>query len=116
MTISSARSIALSLSHLHVVRAVADLTSSPIAALQDTVGYYRERFEGPIIANLGFDRAAAIAAIEAGAADLVSFAKPFISNPDLVRRFERNLPLAPPMVETFYQGGAKGYVDYPPAG
>ncbi|SRR6266403_99857 len=65
----------LSLSHLHVVRAAGDLTSSPIAALQDTVGYYRKRFEGPIIANLGFDRAAAMAAIDGGAADLVSFAK-----------------------------------------
>ena len=106
----------LALSHLHVVRAAGDLTSSPIATLQDTVGYYRKRFEGPIIANLGFDRAAAVAAIDGGAANLVSFAKPFISNPDLVRRFEHNLPLSPPVADTFYQGGAKGYVDYPTAG
>jgi len=57
-----------------------------------------------------------MAAIDGGAADLVSFAKPFISNPDLVRRFEHNLPLSPPVADTFYQGGAKGYVDYPTAG
>ena len=78
-------------------------------------GYYRARFNGPLIANFGFDMASASSLIERGGADLVSFAKPFISNPDLVRRFERDLPLSPSVVETFYQGGSEGYVDYTPA-
>ncbi len=105
----------LSLAYLHVVRAAGDLSDSPIATLQDTVGYYRERYEGTLIANLGFDKASGAAEIERGAADLISFGKPFIGNPDFVRRMERDLPLTSPMVETFYQGGAQGYVDYAPA-
>jgi N-ethylmaleimide reductase len=79
------------------------------------VSYYRARFEGSVIANFGYDKASATSLIERGGADLVSFAKPFISSPDLVRRFERDLPLTPPVVETFYQGSAEGYVDYAPA-
>ena len=102
----------LPLSHLQVLRATASLSGTPVEALQDTVGYYRARFEGSVIANFGYDKASATSLVERGGADLVSFAKPFISNPDLVRRFERDLPLTPPVVETFYQGGADGYVDY----
>lgn len=105
----------LSPAYLHVVRNPVDLSASPIAALQDTVDYYRKSFEGTLIANLGFDKASGNAVIESGAADLVSFGKPFIGNPDFVRRLERDLPLTPPMVESFYQGGAEGYVDYLPA-
>jgi N-ethylmaleimide reductase len=105
----------LPLSHLQILRAAGDVGGTPVEPLQDTVGYYRTRFEGTIIANLGYDKVSAASLIESGGADLVSFAKPFISNPDLVRRFERDLPLTPPVVETFYQGGSKGYVDYAPA-
>jgi N-ethylmaleimide reductase len=100
------------LSHLQVLRAATNLADTPVAALQDTINYYRERFDGALIANFGFDKASADGLIARGDADLVSFAKPFISNPDLVQRFERSLPLTDPMVETFYQGGAHGYVDY----
>jgi N-ethylmaleimide reductase len=106
---------ALPLSHLQVVRASNGLSGTPVEPLRDTIGYYRARFDGALIANFGFDKASANKAILDGQADLVSFAKPFISNPDLVRRFERDLRLAPPATETFYQGGAEGYLDYPPS-
>jgi N-ethylmaleimide reductase len=44
----------------------------------------------------------------------VSFGRPFISNPDLPERFANNWPLAPdPESETYYRGGAKGYIDWP---
>ena len=39
-----------------------------------------------------------------------------ISNPDLVRRMQENLPLAAADEATFYAGGEKGYTDYPVAG
>lgn len=63
--------------------------------------------------NNGYNRDMAIETVENGAADLVAFGKPFISNPDLVERLERNLPLNTPDQSTFYGGSAKGYVDYP---
>jgi N-ethylmaleimide reductase len=103
----------LPLSHLQVGRALNDLSSTPIAALQDTIGYYRGRFKGTLIANFGFDRASANEAIQSKQADLVSFAKPFIGNPDLARRFREDLPLTASSPETYYQGGPQGYVDYP---
>ncbi|MET1028975.1 MAG: alkene reductase [Dongiaceae bacterium] len=106
----------LPLSHLQVVKAANGLTATPVAALQDTVGHFRDRFRGTLIANFGFDQISASDAIESGQADLVSFGKPFIGNPDLVRRLREDLPLSESRPETYYQGGAQGYVDYPAAG
>ncbi len=63
----------------------------------------------------GFDRASAEAAIAAGKADLIAFGRPFLSNPDLVRRLEKGLQLTPPDFATFYTPGPKGYTDYPVA-
>ena len=57
--------------------------------------------------------ALALQAVENGAADLVAFGRPFISNPDLVERLRRDAPLSPPDEKTFYGGGAEGYTDYP---
>ena len=74
---------------------------------------YREAGgRGAWMVNNGYDKALAEQAVAAGA-DLVAFGKPFISNPDLVRRLREDLPLAPGDKATFYGGGAKGYVDYP---
>ena len=103
------------LSHLHVVKAPNDLANTPIAALQNTITYFRERFEGVLMANFGFDKASANSVIENGHADLVSFGKPFIGNPDLAKRLLEGLPLSDSSPETYYQGGAQGYIDYPPA-
>ena len=61
----------------------------------------------------GFDRAKAEAAIQEGKADLVAFGRPFLANPDLVTRLERNLGLNQPDFKTFYTPGPKGYTDYP---
>ncbi|SEB93143.1 N-ethylmaleimide reductase [Nocardioides exalbidus] len=46
-------------------------------------------------------------------ADLVSFGRAFISNPDLVERLRVNAPIAPFDQATWYAGGDRGYVDYP---
>jgi N-ethylmaleimide reductase len=102
----------LPLSHLQVVKATNDLTGTPVAALQDTIGYVRARFNGTLVANLGFDRASANSAIENDQADLVSFGRAFIGNPDLVRRLREDLPLNNSDQGTYYQGGKEGYIDY----
>lgn len=69
--------------------------------------------KGAWMVNNGYDRASAIAAVESGAADLVAFGKPFIANPDLVRRLRDDSPLNVPDNTTFYGGTEKGYTDYP---
>ncbi len=67
---------------------------------------------GAWMVNNGYDRELAEEAIANGA-DLVAFGKPFIANPDLVRRLRQSVPLNEPDKATFYGGGAKGYTDYP---
>ncbi len=62
--------------------------------------------------NNGYDKALAEQAVGAGA-DLVAFGRPYIANPDLVRRLHDNAPLNTPDKTTFYGGGEKGYTDYP---
>jgi len=52
--------------------------------------------------------------IASGTIDLAAFGQPFIANPDLVARLRNGWPLAEPERETYYGGGAEGYVDYPP--
>ncbi len=66
--------------------------------------------------NSDYDGARGQAALDAGAADAIAFGRPFIANPDLPRRIAEGLPLSADDAETWYAGGAKGYVDYPAAG
>ncbi|RZQ60468.1 alkene reductase [Amycolatopsis suaedae] len=58
------------------------------------------------------DRAAADHWLGLGA-DLISFGRAFIANPDLVERLRNALPLAPVDEATFYEGGDAGYLTYP---
>ncbi|AJF70021.1 1,2-oxophytodienoate reductase [Streptomyces vietnamensis] len=48
-------------------------------------------------------------------ADLVSFGRDFLANPDLVTRCRTGSPLNTPLAEGFYGGGPHGYTDYPTA-
>jgi len=73
----------------------------------------RESFGGPYITNGGYDGASAGIALSTGWADLVSFGRSFISNPDLPERLRRNAPLNELDPETLYGGAEKGYTDYP---
>ncbi|NIK09181.1 2,4-dienoyl-CoA reductase-like NADH-dependent reductase (Old Yellow Enzyme family) [Xanthomonas arboricola] len=53
--------------------------------------------------------------IDQGVIDLAAFGQPFIANPDLVARLQTGVPLATPDRDTYYGGGAEGYIDYPAA-
>ncbi|MFG1796179.1 alkene reductase [Nocardia sp. NPDC049149] len=46
-------------------------------------------------------------------AELISFGRAFIANPDLVERLRNALPMAPVEEDTYYQGGDTGYLTYP---
>lgn len=73
----------------------------------------RRRFDGAWMVNNGYQRQMALEAVASGAADLVSFGRPFIGNPDLVRRLRENAPLNALDTNTLHGGGARGYIDYP---
>jgi N-ethylmaleimide reductase len=104
---------ALPLSHVQLVKAPNDLTGTPIAAIQATIAYFRPLLKHTLIANFGFDKTSANAAIAAKQADLVSFGNSFIGNPDLVRRMQEDIALSPSNRDLYYQGGPEGYTDYP---
>jgi N-ethylmaleimide reductase len=74
----------------------------------------RSIFKNDIILCGGFDQEKAEAALENGSADLIAFGKPFVSNPDLVKRLEIGSELVQPDFTTLYTPGTKGYSDYPP--
>lgn len=74
---------------------------------------FRHRYAGTYIANGGYDRERALAAIAGGHADLVSFGVLYLANPDLPERLRAGAPLNRPDRATFYGGGERGYTDYP---
>jgi 2,4-dienoyl-CoA reductase-like NADH-dependent reductase (Old Yellow Enzyme family) len=70
--------------------------------------------KGALVLAGGQTLAKANELIASGTIDLAAFGQPFIANPDLVARLRNGWPLAKPERETYYGGGAEGYVDYPP--
>ncbi len=75
---------------------------------------FRDKFKNTLILSGGYTAAKAEADLEAGAADLIAFGKPFIGNPDLVERFKKDQALNDKLdFATFYTPGEKGYTDYP---
>ncbi len=100
----------LQLAFLHLIEGQ---TGGPRDVAPFDYAALRALFDGAWMVNNGYDRAMAIEAVASGAADAVAFGKPFISNPDLVRRLRDNLPLAALNPKTLYGGGAAGYTDYP---
>jgi N-ethylmaleimide reductase len=73
----------------------------------------RPRFKGPLILNSDYGLVRAKADLDGGIADAISFGRPFLANPDLVKRLQERAPLNEPQMETFYSQGAEGYIDYP---
>jgi len=75
----------------------------------------KKLFGGTYIANEGFTKETAQAALDAGEADAIAFGKLFLANPDLPQRFAANAPLNTPDPNTFYASGKEGYTNYPRA-
>jgi N-ethylmaleimide reductase len=101
-----------SLAYLHLSEPFTDVSRVSFAE-PNIARRYRPMYRGTLMINGGFDREKGNRVIEEGLADLVSFGKLYISNPDLPKRFEINAPLAPWDKATFYTTGEKGYTDYP---
>lgn len=79
----------------------------------ELISAIRAYFNGILILNSGYTKEKATAAIESNEADMVSFGTLYISNPDLVNRFENDKYLTQAEESTFYTPDAKGYTDYP---
>eukprot|EP01039_Chlorochromonas_danica_P009050 gene9050-9987_t len=82
----------------------------------------KKEFPGPIIGNVAYTKDTAEGALRTGAADLIAFGRPYLSNPDLVERFKDNLPLAEEAPFAHWYGHdadpsktLEGYLTYGPA-
>ena len=79
----------------------------------DTYKTFRPTFNGVLIGNSKFNFEEANKLIGDNQVDMVSFGRPYISNPDLAKRFQNGWPLAQPNMKTAYGGKHEGYTTYP---
>ena len=98
------------LAYLNVVEGATDPTEKEIPF---DWARLRKRFKGVYIANNNYDLAKAPEAVRSGRADMVSFGRLYIANPDLVERFRKGAPLNPLQGPTIIAAGPAGYTDYP---
>ena len=79
-----------------------------------TLSDFRAVFKGPLMGNCGYTQETAEKAISDGHADMIAFGRPFISNPDLVERFTKDISLSPDAdPSTWYSSStAEGYTDF----
>jgi N-ethylmaleimide reductase len=108
------------LAYLHLSEPYTEVDDVPYAVTK-VAKHFRPIYKGIIITNKGYTKNTGNEIINKGYADLVAFATLFIANPDLVKRFEIEAPLAEADRDTYYATGAdgyenlgeKGYTDYP---
>lgn len=80
----------------------------------ELMGACRKAYQGTFMSSGGFTRELGMKAVADGDADLISYGRLFISNPDLVFRFKKNAPLNHYDRATFYTSDpVVGYTDYP---
>lgn len=106
----------LGLAYIHVIEGATggprEIDDRPFDYRKLKAAYRAAGGKAAWMVNNGYDRQLADEALAAGA-DLVAFGRPFIANPDLVRRLRERAPLQVPDRATMYGGGAEGYTDYP---
>lgn len=103
------------LAYVHFSEPFTDVSEVPYA-VTEIAKHFRPIYKGLLIINKGFTKESGNQVIEDGYADMVAYGVPFIANPDLVARFEKDAPLNAADQSTFYTFTAKGYNDYPKMG
>jgi N-ethylmaleimide reductase len=103
------------LSHMLLMRQMADITGTPIENMSGdaVVHHFRRLYTGTLILNVGINAQHGARLIAQGAGDLVAFGRDYIANPDLAERIRLGAPLNEPRPEYFYGNSARGYTDYP---
>jgi N-ethylmaleimide reductase len=97
----------LGLAYLHVIK----------EPTFDGITFSRDSWNGSLIVNTGLEDQDKVGSakrlVEDGIADLVSFARLALANPDLPRRIKESRPFNVPDRNTFYTNEEAGYIDYP---
>jgi N-ethylmaleimide reductase len=95
----------MGLAYLHLI-----LLKSPLV---DGFAVAKANFTGPLILNDSISLERGNELVDTGQADAISFARYYLANPDLVRRFREGAELARFDRRTLYTPGPAGYTDYP---
>ncbi|MCX7301846.1 MAG: alkene reductase [Rhodobacterales bacterium] len=85
----------------------------PLTEPEPVYGLVRKAFRGFMIANDGLTPESGAALVENGVADAACYGRLFIANPDLPARIKASAAMNPLRSAVIYDGGAKGYTDYP---
>jgi N-ethylmaleimide reductase len=101
----------MDLAYLHLIEPASPQVECATPDL--SARFFRPLYSDTLIVAGGYNLEKANTVLKAGLADLVAFGQLFLANPDLVERFRRHAPLNTPNPQTFYGGGAEGYIDYP---
>ena len=101
----------LGLAYVHVIEGITQQTRDHPADVDFAA--LRRHVTGAYIANNNYTVELAEKAIADGRADLFSFGRSFIANPDLVNRLRTGAPLADAPKEYWYGGDSTGYTDWP---
>ena len=101
----------LGLLYIHTIEGVTQQTRDVPESVD--FGDLRRRFGGAYIANNQMTLELAETLLADGAADLFSFGRPYLANPDLVERLSSGAPLAEAPKSYWYGGGSIGYSDWP---
>tara|TARA_R100000935_G_scaffold8302_7_gene17374 strand:- start:4561 stop:5685 length:1125 start_codon:yes stop_codon:yes gene_type:complete len=99
------------LAYIHLSEPFTDVSKVPYAVC-DIAKRYRPMYNGNLMINTGFTQSTGNKVIRDGDADLVAFAKLYVSNPDLVGRFREEADPSGWDKDTFYTQGKEGYTDY----
>jgi N-ethylmaleimide reductase len=107
---------AFNLAYLHLMEPnEQDLATRNV--LNPVLPIFKSVYKGSIVTNGGYGKVTANAVLASGGADLVSFGRLFLANPDLPKRFQLSADLNTPNPKTFYgrgkEGAEVGYTDYP---
>jgi N-ethylmaleimide reductase len=106
---------AYKLSHVFLMRQLADLSNTLICALagDGVLHHFRRFYRGALIVNVGIDPTHGAELLRDGLGDLIAFGRAYIANPDLVERIRVDAPLNDQRPEGYYGSSPVGYTDYP---
>ncbi|KZV64653.1 FMN-linked oxidoreductase, partial [Peniophora sp. CONT] len=106
------------LSYIHLMDPMGPPSSNQSSVERSNASIANIRLPRPVIFNTGYERETAIKKAETDGA-LVAFGRPFLANPDLPVRLEKDLELNQPDYANLYFGPEGhpevGYTDYKPA-
>jgi N-ethylmaleimide reductase len=103
------------LSHVMLMRQLADLSGTPIESLQGdgVLHHFRKLYSGTLILNVDISPKRGEQLLREGLGEMIAFGREYIANPDLVDRIRRDSHLNPQRPDGYYGATAEGYTDYP---